>query len=137
MREYNWMGFSEIRSTKGKLRRLINQFTPFSWTKYKWEMFSSFSRLVHVVFAMSMYLVIKANSFFVKFVLYIPPLSMFNTLRLLMIWLVALPAFREYYEYTINPLCTRIGPHSWLVIAATAMEVPCAVLSSVVLIRFE
>eukprot|EP00698_Gefionella_okellyi_P019148 TRINITY_DN5833_c0_g1_i1.p1 TRINITY_DN5833_c0_g1~~TRINITY_DN5833_c0_g1_i1.p1 ORF type:complete len:476 (-),score=93.31 TRINITY_DN5833_c0_g1_i1:905-2332(-) len=122
MREYNWMGFQKIPTTKGKIARLLNMFTPFSWTKYKWEMFSSFSRLVLIVFSLLMYLIIKVNSFFVKSALFIPPRSVFNTLRLILMWVTALPACREFYEYVSNPQCTKVGPHTWLTVAMTIME---------------
>ena len=125
LRELNWMGY-ERKAThrrQSRWRRLLGQFAPLSWTRYKWKMFSSFTRFAAVVVALALYLWIKTNSFFVKYVLYIPPRSPFNTFRLLLMWATSLPGVREYYEYITNPECTRLGPNSWLSLGIIVTEV--------------
>ena len=41
----------------------------------------------------------QVNAFFLKFILWIPPLNPLNTLRLLVLFLAALPTAKEYYAF--------------------------------------
>ena len=43
-RPYNWTGIHEITTMKGRAKRLALQFTPFSFTKYEWKMFTDHRR---------------------------------------------------------------------------------------------
>lgn len=62
-------------------------------------------------------LLAELNAFFLKFVLYVPPPSMLNVVRLLLLAALSAPAVGEYYEY-IQPKQgqekKRIGPNLWL-----------------------
>ena len=44
--DYDWSGF--IGKKVGFVRRALNQFSPFSWSRYHWEVFSSFKRFAQV-----------------------------------------------------------------------------------------
>lgn len=44
--DYDWSG---CRGNKiGFMRRALHQFSPFSWSRYHWEVFSSFKRFGQV-----------------------------------------------------------------------------------------
>lgn len=47
----------------------------------------------------------------------IPKTSHFNYVRLTVLFLLALLACNEYYEYCTNPSCGRLGQNLWLVLA--------------------
>jgi phosphatidylserine synthase 2 len=42
-----WIGITKIKTTSGKIKRALEQFTPYNWTSYKWEIFSSFDRFIY------------------------------------------------------------------------------------------
>lgn len=50
VKEYNWTGVRLGNTTSEKVRRALQQFSPYSWTKYTWDIFSSFRRFVSVSF---------------------------------------------------------------------------------------
>ena len=48
MKSYHWRGLWKIPTLKGKLKRAVGQFTPYSWTTYQWGYTDSFKRFVFV-----------------------------------------------------------------------------------------
>lgn len=48
MKGYHWRGLWKIPTLKGKLKRAVGQFTPYSWTSYQWGYTDSFKRFVFV-----------------------------------------------------------------------------------------
>ncbi len=48
-REYNWVGLGSLRTVGGKVRRVLAQFTPVSWTTYLWGVMANFRRFCYVV----------------------------------------------------------------------------------------
>lgn len=46
---YDWAGFAEVQGIKNKLRRALAQFTPHSWTAYRWHMLHDFRRFAYVL----------------------------------------------------------------------------------------
>ncbi len=50
------------------------------------------------------------NAFFLKFILWIPPLNPLNTLRLLVLFLAALPTAKEYYAFCDASSSTQCDP---------------------------
>ena len=48
MKAYQWSGLWKIPTLKGKLKRAVGQFTPYSWTSYQWGYSDSFKRFVFV-----------------------------------------------------------------------------------------
>lgn len=47
----------------------------------------------------------------------IPKTSKFNYVRLAVLFMVALLACNEFYEYCSNPGCSRLGQNLWLILA--------------------
>lgn len=52
----------------------------------------------------------QVNAFFLKFILWIPPLNPLNTLRLLVLFLAALPTAKEYYAFCDESSNTQCAP---------------------------
>jgi hypothetical protein len=120
-KEYDWSG---KRGHKiGYLRRVVSQFTPISWSQYHWEVFSSFTRFAQILFAIIICLLVELNAFFLLNVLSIPKESNFNSYRLVLVFLVGIPAAAEYYEFLSNPDCWRLGQNSWMLLSIAIFEV--------------
>ncbi|CAI5737729.1 unnamed protein product [Hyaloperonospora brassicae] len=120
-KEYDWSG---RRGKKlGYFRLALNQFTPFEWEQYHWEVFSSFKRFAEIVFAMVMCLITELNAFFMMTTLSIPKESNFNSYRLFLVFMIGIPAAAEYYEFITNPKCWRLGQNSWMVLSIAIFEV--------------
>jgi phosphatidylserine synthase 2 len=64
----------------------------------------------------------EINSFYIKTLLYIPTKHPFNPFRLIIFFLVALPAARESYQYLTESSCKRFGMHAWMAIANIVTE---------------
>jgi phosphatidylserine synthase 2 len=116
MKTCKYLGRIEHRETqslwktptlRGKLKRAAVQFTPMEWTTYNWDMNSSAKRFAQVLFLVLCMNITDVNSFFLKFLFWIPPPHPLNTARLI-IWLfTAIPATREYYQLITDKQCTR------------------------------
>ncbi|CEG38978.1 phosphatidylserine synthase [Plasmopara halstedii] len=120
-KEYDWSG---RRGKKmGYFRLALNQFTPLRWEQYHWEVFSSFSRFAEIVFAFAMCLLMEMNAFFLLTTLSIPKESNFNSYRLLLVFLLGIPAAAEYYEFITNPECWRLGQNAWMILSIATFEV--------------
>eukprot|EP01105_Mastigella_eilhardi_P028810 TRINITY_DN977_c0_g1_i1.p1 TRINITY_DN977_c0_g1~~TRINITY_DN977_c0_g1_i1.p1 ORF type:complete len:487 (-),score=160.17 TRINITY_DN977_c0_g1_i1:75-1484(-) len=123
MREYNFVGITKIKSTKGKFIRVLTQFTPASWTQYHWGMFSSFKRFVLVMVVLLAVNLVDLGAFFLKFLLWIPPPHPINIVRLCVIVLLCAPGLREFYQYLIDPDVHMFGPAVWIDTAIILLEI--------------
>ncbi|CAN0521518.1 unnamed protein product, partial [Ectocarpus sp. 8 AP-2014] len=90
---------------------------PLGWSKWRWQAFSSFKRTAQVFSMVAATMLLELNAFLVMNALEIPNNSNFNYIRMTVIFLVALLACSEYYEYCSNPACNRLGQNAWLILA--------------------
>lgn len=120
MRVYNWTGTRV--TARDKLKRVLEQFSPYSWTTYTWDIFSSMPRFLSVMLLIFVAMVVELNAFFLKHVLWVPPDHMFNSYRLCLWFLLSLPAMREYYQYLTDSRQRRLGVNVWLGIAMACTE---------------
>jgi len=58
---------------------------------------------------------VDCNNFFLKYILWVPANHWLLSIRLAVWAFLAIAATKEYYEYTANRYCYRIGPFVWLV----------------------
>ena len=65
-------------------------------------MFQSPKRTLQCLALVAIFLLIEVNAFFLKYVLWIPPLNPLNTYRLILLFLMGIPAVREYYIFIEN-----------------------------------
>jgi len=114
IRRYKWSGIRDTPTTFGKLKRVLMQFTPHSWIRVRWEITSSLKRFFTLHLFIIVFQLEELNAFFLKFILWVPPESSLNVLRLATFTWLALPGCRQCYAYMTDPTCKRIGTHTAL-----------------------
>ncbi|BBN16349.1 phosphatidylserine synthase 2 [Marchantia polymorpha subsp. ruderalis] len=121
---YEWVGLSQQPSLIGKVRRSLGQFTPAYWDKDQWNFLSGPIRFVQVMGLVIVILIVEVNAFYLKFILWIPPRNPLNSYRLLVWWIIANPAIREYNSFLQNnkPI-KKLGAFCWLAVAIVILEV--------------
>lgn len=97
MSDVNDKQVNTCRSLQAK--RSLAQFWPYSWDKFEWNIVSSPKRLMQSLGLVAVFLLVEVNAFFLKYILWIPPLNPLNTYRLILWFLLGVPAVREYYYF--------------------------------------
>ena len=46
---YSWRGLRQIPTYSGKMKRAVQQFTPYSWTKFEWQATKNFIHYITVI----------------------------------------------------------------------------------------
>jgi phosphatidylserine synthase 2 len=103
MLPYNWRSLWHIPTFKGKLKRIFSQFSPYNWIEFDWRPTASLKRFIFVIFVLVIFLLAELNTFYLKYILWIPPPNILCLGRLVFIWLVGAVAMRESFEYLDNP----------------------------------
>ena len=101
------------------------QFTPYSLDNFQWGMFSSPKRCLQCFFPAGIILLFEVNHFFLKYELWVPPRNPLNTIRLSILFLIAIPGIREYYEFIESDsidIFHRLGPFAWTGVAIAFVE---------------
>ncbi|CAG8438723.1 2400_t:CDS:2 [Scutellospora calospora] len=122
MKNYSWRGIKQISSLKGKVKRTVQQFTPREWTSFEWGTTKSFKNYIAVIGLLFAFLQVELNSFYLKYLLWIPPDNPINTYRATLLFMCSIPATREAYQYLTDKECKRFGPQAWLTIATIMTE---------------
>jgi phosphatidylserine synthase 2 len=104
MKPYNWRGLWNIPTFKGKLKRIVGQFGPYNWIDYDWRPNASLKRWLYMLGIMAFFLIAELGTFYLKFILWIPPPHYMCLGRLIFMWFVGAVAMRESFEYLDNPL---------------------------------
>ena len=123
MKPYNWRGLWNIPTFKGKIQRIINQFSPYDWTEYDWRPTSSLKRWLFMICLVAFFLTAELGTFYLKFILWVPPPHFLCIGRLIFMWLVGAVAMRESFEYLDNPNCKRMGTQTWVSITIIITEI--------------
>ncbi|GMH38547.1 hypothetical protein BSKO_06431 [Bryopsis sp. KO-2023] len=124
---YNWRGISQQPTIIAKAKRSILQFMPYSWDIFDWQIFSGPGRCLQVLAMVLMFLTVEVQSFFLKYILWIPPRNLLNTYRLVVWFVMGLPAIREYFEFLEGHswdhlMHNKLGPFAWLAAATSLVE---------------
>lgn len=119
---YDWAGFSEIAGVKGKLQRAVLQFTPASWTPYKWHLMHDFRRFAYVLAVVVGAMVIELDAFFLKDLFWVQPTSKLNVYRLIVWWAVAMVGLRDYYAFMSDRSLKRLGSTAWVMLSMMLIE---------------
>lgn len=82
-----------------QVRRFFGQFTPAYWDKDEWNPLQGPVRFLQVLGLVVLILAVEVECFFLKYCLWIPPLNPLVTYRLIIWWLIANPAIREYNTF--------------------------------------
>lgn len=122
IKTYSWRGLYHIPSYGGKLKRMILQFTPYSWTRFEWRPTENLKRWIAVLVICTVWTLVELNTFYLKTVLWIPPPHFINWARLFILVPVGSVALRETYQYIEDPYCKKFGQQSWVLVAITISE---------------
>ncbi|KAM9376563.1 phosphatidylserine synthase 2 isoform 1-T2 [Pholidichthys leucotaenia] len=123
MKPYQWQGLWNIPTYKGKIKRIAFQFTPYSWVKFEWKPASNLRRWLAVLGIIFMFLLAELNTFYLKFVLWMPPEHYLVLLRLVFFVNVGGVGMREIYDFMDDPkFHKKLGQQAWLVAAITVTE---------------
>ncbi|KAJ7133543.1 phosphatidyl serine synthase-domain-containing protein [Mycena epipterygia] len=123
VKPYEWRGLRQTRGLRGKARRVISQFAPHDFTALKWGTTTSATHYVSVVVLLAVFLAAELNPFYLKSLLWMEPDHPIVIMRLAFIFLCALPAVRELFQYINDPRrAVRMGQHVWLLLATVATE---------------
>ncbi|XP_011204719.2 phosphatidylserine synthase isoform X1 [Bactrocera dorsalis] len=115
MREYKWASIKDISTTTGKLKRVVLQFTPESFTSIRWlDPKSTAMRFAAVCQLVIFWQVTELNTFFLKHIFEMPPDHYLVVGRLVFIGLVVAPSVRQYYTYVTDTRCKRVGTQCWV-----------------------
>lgn len=123
VKHYTWRGFRQSRGIRSKTKRVLTQFSPHDFTAFNWHGTASFLHYVTVVMLLAIFLAAELNPFYLKSLLWIEPDHPFVIARLAGVFLCALPAVRELYQYINDPRkAVRMGQHVWLLMATIGTE---------------
>ncbi|KAG6813015.1 hypothetical protein H0H92_014753 [Tricholoma furcatifolium] len=123
VKPYEWRGLRQSRGLRSKAKRVLSQFSPHDFTAFKWGTASSFTHYVNVVLLLAVFLAAELNPFYLKALLWMEPDHPIIILRLAGVFLCALPAVRELYQYIHDPRrAVRMGQHVWLLLATVMTE---------------
>lgn len=129
-KEYNWRGISQQPNLVAKARRGLLQFTPHTFDDFQWNVFTSPKRCLQCFFPVFIILLFEVNHFFLKFELWVPPRNPLNTIRLSILFLMALPGIKEYYEFIDSndvDAFRKLGTFAWLSMAIAFAETLAAI----------
>ncbi|XP_041366468.1 phosphatidylserine synthase 2-like [Gigantopelta aegis] len=115
MKPYHWRGMWNIPTYSGMFKRLAAQFTPYSWTDFDWRPTSSLKRWLSMVLIIAIFLLAEMNTFYLKFVLWIPPEHSLCLGRLVFFLFMGAVAMREAFQYLDDPKCKRFGQQTWVI----------------------
>lgn len=120
VKPFVWRGTPGLRS---RARRVLRQFAPHDFTAFKWEGTASFLHYFTVVLLLAVFLAAELNPFYLKSLLWMEPDHPIVILRLAGVFLCALPATRELFQYINDPRkAVRMGQHVWLLLATILTE---------------
>ncbi|CAF4474329.1 unnamed protein product, partial [Rotaria sp. Silwood2] len=101
MKLYNWRGIS-------KLMHVLGQFTPHDWPEFDWRPTASLKRWLAMLLITYFLFLVELGTFYLKFILWIPPLHFLCVIRLFFFLLADGVAMREVFEYLDNRECKKI-----------------------------
>ena len=81
MKKYSWRSVYRIKSVKGKLKRAALQFSPYSFTEFRWDYTGSLRRWLGMLAMIFCFLLAEVNAFYMKAVLWVPSSHWINFVR--------------------------------------------------------
>ncbi len=122
IKTYDWRGLWNIPTYRGKIKRIMAQFSPHSWIEFTWNPLSSFERWMAVCGIVLLFLITELNTFYLKFVLWWRPEHWINFARLFFMLLWGAVALREVFQLLDDPNCHTIGRQSWILVSVVLTE---------------
>lgn len=91
------------------------QFTPESFTSVRWlDPKCSYMRIFALCQLVLFWQMTELNTFFLKHVFELPSSHILVTARLILIGVIVAPSVRQYYSYTTDTTCKRVGTQCWV-----------------------
>jgi len=122
MKPYHWRGMWNIPTYRGKLKRIIAQFGPHSWIDFDWRPTASLYRWLATLGVIALFLLAELNTFYLKFILWVPPSHYLNLVRVIILTLAGAVGLRETFQYLDDPECKTFGRQSWVLAAIVITE---------------
>ena len=123
MRTYHWESIKDIHGPARKLRRVVLQFTPVSWTEVRWmDPKSGKMRYLALCCLCICWQICELNTFFLKHIFVIPTSHWINVSRVGLLFLVVSPTLRQWYHYVTDTRSKRVGTQCWLFVFMTFLE---------------
>lgn len=122
VREYHWRSFRELPTTGMKIKRVMQQFTPQTWTIVRWTPLISWKRYTQVVILVMLLTIVELNAFFLKSTFEIKTSHPINVGRCVLWGIIGLPALRQTYVFMSDPSCIRLGTQAWVAFAIIVTE---------------
>ncbi|MBW0512674.1 hypothetical protein O181_052389 [Austropuccinia psidii MF-1] len=121
---FSWRGLRPVNSmTHRRAKNAAKQFVPYDWTEFRWEGTKRFRNYISTVALLTVFLLSELNVFYLKSLLWLAPEHPIVITRLAAMFLWALPAVREFYDYaTYTKRVKRMGSHVWLSMATVILE---------------
>jgi phosphatidylserine synthase 2 len=120
-KEYNWIGLRNQVGYPKKMKRIIGQFSPYSWVTFSWQPKANIFRWVCVSMIIIMILLTELNCFYLKFVMWAQPDHPYVLGRLCFMACMGAVALREAYDY-LSGISKEIGPSAWTCISIVITE---------------
>uniref|UniRef100_A0A8C7MGG4 Phosphatidylserine synthase n=1 Tax=Oncorhynchus kisutch TaxID=8019 RepID=A0A8C7MGG4_ONCKI len=123
MHTYQLASIKDIHTTTGKLKRVLLQFTPASWTYIHWlDPKSSFQRLAGIYLFMILWQLTELNTFFLNHIFVFQAFHTLSWCRNLLLGIITAPTVRQYYAYLTDTQCKRVGTQCWMFGAIAFLE---------------
>ncbi|CAJ0941402.1 unnamed protein product, partial [Mesorhabditis belari] len=122
MKSFHWESIKDIKSTRGKVRRAVLQFTPESWSQNNWTDVYAIKRTFAVFLFVMIWLITELNTFFLKHIFVIDTSHPVVFWRIILIALISAPSIRQYYAFATDPRVKRLGMQCWVYCAVCALE---------------
>merc|ERR1719464_1684154 len=123
IKPYNWRGLYNIPTYRGKIKRILAQFSPHGWIEFTWNPLSSLERWLAVIGIIFMFLLTELSTFYLKFVLWVPPEHLIHAIRLLFLLLWGAVGLRETFQLLDDPNFDKLGRQSWMLLCIVCTEV--------------
>lgn len=104
-------------------QRSTSFFSPHGWIEFTWNPLSSLERWLAVCGIIFMFLLTELSTFYLKFVLWVPPEHWIHGVRLFFLLLWGAVGLRETFQLLDDPNCEKLGRQSWVLLSVVITEV--------------
>uniref|UniRef100_A0A915BG91 Phosphatidylserine synthase n=1 Tax=Parascaris univalens TaxID=6257 RepID=A0A915BG91_PARUN len=122
MRQFHWESIKDIKTTRGKFKRAVLQFTPESWIKVDWYNNFALRRTLAIYAFVMIWLISELNTFFLKHIFAVDTSHPLVFWRIVLIAFISAPSIRQFYLFATDPRVKRMGMQSWVYLAVCALE---------------
>lgn len=95
-------------------KSIMKYFTPTEVTIYKWDVLSSSFSFFSVLWFIATVNLVDLSHFFLKTIMWLPITHAILSFRIFLWGFLCIMATREFYEYTTNRNCKKLGHFVWL-----------------------